>query len=137
MSLLLHEPQIARRPCHVCERYDFDEKTGEIIKGDDGEPLERPAPDKNFPFGYAPCRIHQAGKVDQGCPKGTPEESAALTPTNELALEHYQQCRAINKFPDDPIVRLCAQVIREQYDNFERSQAALAALMQQAAALTK
>lgn len=52
------------------------------------------------------------GRKFIGCPKGTPEDSRALSPKNALAYWHYQQCSAIGSFPDDAIVRQNAAIIR-------------------------
>lgn len=65
-----------------------------------GEPLRRPKGTT------PPCR---GGK---GCPKGTPENSNALSPKNEEAYQHYLECRAVGQFPDDMIVKKNAKRIR-------------------------
>lgn len=57
-----------------------------------------------------PCR------TSKGCPKGTPENSKALTPDNEQCYQHYCECKAVGQFPDDPIVRRNAAAIEEVLD---------------------
>lgn len=57
-----------------------------------------------------PCR------TNQGCPKGTPENSKELSNKNRLAYDHYLQCKAIGKFPDDAIVYRNAGIIRRIED---------------------
>ena len=62
----------------------------------------------------APCQDPK-----RGCPKGTPENPRNLLLCNELAYEHYRECRAVGEFPDDPIVRRNAAIIRAVEDEIE------------------
>lgn len=102
-------PGIAYRDCSHCLQFMYDEDTGEVIKNKAGEPVKRPR--GNLP----PCRIRGIG-----CDKGTPEEQRQLTDKNRMAYWHYLQCRAVNQFPDDAIVRRNAAVIREVLESLER-----------------
>lgn len=77
--------------------------------GRDGNPLPR------LPMFPAPCR------TDKGCPKGTPENQRSLNEQNRRCYEHYKECRATGMFPDDPVVRRNAAVIRDVEDAVERS----------------
>jgi hypothetical protein len=43
-----------------------------------------------------------------------------LTEQNRKAWEFYRQCRAVGIFPDDPLVRHFAVVLREVEDELER-----------------
>ena len=106
---LLH-PEVADRDCDHCLKYLYDEKTGEPIKSrkKDGSLRKR---DSSCP---SPCR------TSVGCKKGTPENSRALNRTNREAWEHYQECRAVGAFPDDPVVRRNAALIREAEQIHER-----------------
>jgi hypothetical protein len=63
------------------------------------------------PSFFAPCRN------EKGCPKGTPEKPKTLHPINQQAHQHYQECRAVGRFPDDPIVLRNASIIREITDS--------------------
>jgi hypothetical protein len=74
-----------------------------------GKPVRRPVGT------LAPCRLRA-----NGCPKGTPETSRALTDANWQAYQHYCECRAVGQFPDDAIVRRNAAIIREASDSAER-----------------
>ncbi len=56
----------------------------------------------------------------KGCPKGTPEEPVSLHPRNQQAYVHYRQCRATGEFPDDPIVKEHARLIRDVEDHVEQ-----------------
>ena len=49
----------------------------------------------------------------RGCPKGTPENQNSLSPRNNLAYQHYLRCRAVGRFPDDPMVAYNAKIISE------------------------
>ena len=38
----------------------------------------------------------------------------------QQCYQHYKECKAVNSFPDDPLVRECAAAIREVEDFCER-----------------
>lgn len=59
-------------------------------------------------------------RTEKGCPKGTPENQRSLWPENEDCYEHYQECVAVNQFPDDPLVRQNARIIRDVLDTIKR-----------------
>ena len=111
MRLLILHPEVAYRDCPDCEAFVYDEKTGERLERQ-GQPVPRPKGTR------APCRLRI-----NGCPKGTPESPKSLTEANWLAYEHYSQCRAVGQFPDDPIVRRNAAIIRQAVDAAETQQA--------------
>lgn len=100
VKLLLLHPQVASRDCSHCSRWLYDEETGEVTKRG-GQPVERPG------GSHPPCRYRGVG-----CPKGTPENSKALSQKNMAAYVHYKECQATGMFPDDPIVKRNAGVIR-------------------------
>jgi hypothetical protein len=66
-----------------------------------------------------PCRIPGVG-----CPKGTPENPRGLNVANEAAWRFDRECRATGLFPDDPLVRRNAAIIRQVEEAFERRQRA-------------
>jgi hypothetical protein len=104
VRLLLAAPQIAFRNCEHCQMYVYDEATG--------RPWEHP-PHSGLlivrpPGTRPPCRI-----AGVGCPKGTPENQKGLNAANLAAWRHDRECRATGRFPDDPIVRRNAALIRE------------------------
>lgn len=71
-----------------------------------------------------PCRL------PIGCPKGTPEDSKALTEKNAMAYRHYLQCKATGNFPKDEIVALHAGIIRSIEDDIAQGRAqAMASFM--------
>jgi hypothetical protein len=117
--LLLTSPRIAARSCESCLRWQYDEGTGEVAMRA-GRKLPRRGP--------TPCR------TPTGCPKGTPEAPKTLTLKNLMAYRHYQQCKATGQFPDDPIVRHNAGIIRQIEDAVERAERIVAG---QLSAMTK
>lgn len=90
------EPQLAERDCQHCLKYHYDEKTGKPTMHH-GRPQIRQGP--------APCR------QPAGCPKGTAENPIVLWPRHYATLAHYDQCKAVGKWPDDPIVLRNAAII--------------------------
>ena len=60
------------------------------------------------------------------CPKippGTdphPDNAVELGERELAAWEHYRECRAVGAFPDDPLVRRNAAIIRQVEDSAER-----------------
>ena len=81
-----------------------------MILGRDGKPDER------FDACPPPCR------TEEGCPKGTPENSNSLLPIMQDCYDHYRECRAVGQFPDDAVVRLCASAIRNVEEQAEAVQ---------------
>lgn len=99
MTLFGLHPEVAYRSCEDCQQWLYDLETGARIKSSGREVPRQPS---NPP----PCRTRR------GCPKGTPEEPRSLSRKNLQAYWHYQQCAAVGSFPDDPIVRQNAAIIR-------------------------
>ena len=90
------EPQLVERDCQHCLAHLYDEKTGKL-EFHHGRPIKRQGP--------APCR------TPGGCPKGTAENPIVLWPRHYATLAHYDQCKAVGRFPDDPIVLRNAAII--------------------------
>jgi hypothetical protein len=88
----------------MCQKFVWNEETGRPVEHPRGSGLFLARPPGNRP----PCRM-----AGVGCLKGTPEESRELTNANRAAWRHYRECRAVGQFPDDPIVRRNAAIIRE------------------------
>ena len=85
-------------------------------RGRDGKPELRASYDvRGVPTCPPVCR------TEKGCPKGTPEKQRSLNPENQLCYEHYRECKAVGQFPDDPVVRRNAGLIRDVEDRFERT----------------
>ena len=113
MRLLILHPEVAFRSCTDCQMHVYDEKTGERKTDRSGNPVPRPKGT------VAPCRVSASA-----CAKGTPEQSKGISDRNWKAWQHYQECRAVGMFPDDPIVRRNAAIIRAATDAAERQQQA-------------
>lgn len=99
MILLDRWPEVAAVDCSVCQRFQYDEKWRPVMQA--GLHVQRPSGTK------PPC-----GYPHIGCPKGTPEQSRALTPENMQAYRFHKECEAVQQWPDDAIVRRNAAVIR-------------------------
>ncbi len=93
--------------------YVYNEVTGRHAEHPphSGRPILRP------PGTFPPCRIPGVG-----CPKGTPENPRGLSTANQAAWRFDRECRAAGVFPDDPIVRRNAAIIRQVEEEFERRQ---------------
>lgn len=109
MLAILH-PEVAWRDCDSCQKFLYTD-AGELSIGRDGLPELRAR------GCFAPCRYTR-----KGCPKGTPENKRSLSEVNAQCWEHYRECRAVGQFPDDPLVRRHASLIREVEDFCHRQQ---------------
>lgn len=69
---------------------------------------------------FGPGVCPPACRTTRGCPKGTPENKRSLNGANQRCYEHYKGCRATGHFPDDPVVRENAAIIRDVEDRFDR-----------------
>ncbi len=106
MTLLLFHPQVAAINCVDCQQVVYNLETGDLQEMN-GRPQRVPRSPRN----PAPCRL---GK--DRCPKGSPEAGRELSTRNWRAYEHYQRCRAVGRFPHDPIVEQNAAIIRKVED---------------------
>lgn len=106
VALLHKAPQFANRSCTDCRKYWFDDRTGKVPV-DNGEKRLRPVGTVLL------C------ETATGCPKGTPENSKALIQTNVLAYRNWRECKAVNQWPDDPIVRWNAAIISKTLEDVE------------------
>lgn len=111
MRLLLLHPGVARRSCEACAKYLHHEPGGGVVTRG-GRPVPR-APGSRTPCVTCP-------KIPPGAdPK--PENAAELAWRTEDAYRHYLECRAVGRFPDDPIVRYTAMLIRQAEDAATRA----------------
>jgi|HubBroStandDraft_6_1064221.scaffolds.fasta_scaffold14229_3 hypothetical protein len=106
--LILHHPEVASRDCRVCQQYLHEESGALCVRPGTNHLIRRP------PGVSTPCR------TPKGCPKGTPDAQLSLTPQNEKVYDHYVQCKAVGRFPDDPLVERHAGIIRQLEDAAER-----------------
>ena len=116
MWLAITHPEILGRSCEVCEKTVFDDQPDRltarpVIDRATSLPLVRPA---GSPL---PCRI---------CPRTAQAEdriranAISMSEKNWQAWQHYKECKAVGEFPNDPIVRRNAAIIREVEDHCER-----------------
>ncbi len=97
---MLH-PEVAYRDCQHCLKYQYDKDTGELVKDRFGRLEER------WEACPPPCQ------TEDGCPKGTPENSKALLPQMEECVQFYRECKAVGDFPKDDWVRMAALEISQ------------------------
>jgi len=106
--LELTNPRLAKRDCNHCKDYFYNEASGlPILSNVTGKPIERD--------GVTACM------TAEGCPKGTPEKSKTLNKTNGWTWLHYQDCVAINQFPDDHIVARNASIVRSAIEKHRKT----------------
>lgn len=91
-------PHLANVSCRQCRFWWFVPFDGRVIRRD-GTPLRRP---QGTP---TPCEVRP-------CPKGHYDSPVELSEKNRRVFEHFQTCEAAGVFPDDPIVKRNAEVIR-------------------------
>lgn len=96
MILQITHPEIAFRDCASCQAFFYDD-SGKIVLYD-GKP---------YPRGKVPTPC----KTSAGCPKGSPDAGIALSDKNRQALAFHRRCKAVGRWPDDPIVTRNAAVI--------------------------
>lgn len=92
-------PEVAERSCESCKKWWYNHETGQIVTRG-GEKLLRPEGQ------ILPCQIGE-------CAKGSPESNRTWTEHNRLAAEHFVRCESVGVFPDDPIVRRNATILRK------------------------
>lgn len=105
--LELTKPQFTKRTCEGCKAWWYDDDTGKVSTKN-GKPLKRPEGTVLL------CQ------TVEGCPVGTPENPKRLSAKNRRAWNHYQECKAVGQFPDDPIVRRNAMVIEKAIRTAQR-----------------
>jgi hypothetical protein len=108
VRLILLHPEVAFRSCDDCRKHIYNEQTGKREEHR-GLPIVRP-PGTFPPCQYGPNR----------CPKEHPDAGYELTPDNLQVYQHYLECKATGRFPDDPLVARNAGVIRLVEDAVER-----------------
>ena len=133
--ILLH-PQW-NRSCDDCVKWLYDDETGEVVRRPYkvGLPQVRPLnPDGSI---STPCRM--CPKIPLDAPARTMNHAIELSRRNEAALQHYLECQAVGVFPDDPLVRRHAVILkaitdqadRAVFENFTQLMVAICQLKQQ------
>ena len=72
--------------------------------------MERP------PGQPTPC--HKCPKIPEGEPP-SPESALELTPQLRKVYAHYRRCKAVGRFPDDPLVDEHAAIVAEVEESIE------------------
>lgn len=105
----LRFPHLSETSCDSCRAWFWDPITGRNAQR---PPVRRPE--------GAPllCEIPMPPRVS-ACPKGHYSKPLTFSPKNLQAYRHFRECEATGSFPDDPIVRRNAAIIREQINEFE------------------
>lgn len=60
--------------------------------------------------------------TSMGCPKGHYDQPKSLSERNQMAYQHYRECKAVNQFPEDYVVRRNAGLIAEVEDITDRAE---------------
>lgn len=103
------------RTCEDCKRFvyrDSPSGMGEMIVRGDG-PMKRSVA-MPTPCSYCP----KIASGEEACPENG--RHSDLTPENHEVLRHYMECKATGLFPDDPIVRQNAGIIRMVEDGVRK-----------------
>ena len=109
--LLLWHPEFDR-DCSDCTKWLYDE-AGNIIRRPrlTGPPTPRPL---TVPTPCASCPKIPLGRLT------IRENALELTPQLRQAYLFFLECRAVNHWPDDPIVRWAARICRDVHDRWDR-----------------
>ena len=97
--------------CTSCEKYRYNEdwtpqrKLGTHLLRVAGTPT--------------PC--WKCPKIPSSAPLKSRQYALEMTERNRRVWEHYVECKAIGRFPDDPIVIRHAGIIRHEEDVFSSS----------------
>lgn len=116
LALILFHPDRAERSCHDCQTYRYveDRSLPEYGKVEMRGGFHKVTRDRGE---FPPCA--SCPKIAKG---DLPHPSSAqeLSERNKQAYQHWQECRAVGKFPDDPIVRRNAAIIQRLHDEYSR-----------------
>lgn len=107
------------RTCRDCETYLFDD-SGDVVRKPArvGLPVLRA---KGTPTPCGKCAKVPLSARSAGMDwRELRAMAMELTPENRAAWRFYRECRAVSHFPDDPIVRWAAAVLRDVYDAADR-----------------
>lgn len=102
------------RSCAACETYRVREDGTYSPDKRTGLPMLRPA---GVPTPCHKCPKVPAAARDAGLDWRELRKLAAdMTPANRAALDFYLACRAVGRFPDDPLVGWYAPLVRDVED---------------------
>lgn len=107
------------RPCDVCERQVIDSAGRSVLDKRTALPMARPA---NTPTPCGSCaKVPEPARRAGLDWRQLRPLAVELTPQNRRAWAFYRECRAVNTFPDDPLVRWYSALIRSVEDAAERA----------------
>ena len=102
------------RPCAACERFVVQADGSAVRDRRTGLPMLRP---KGVPTPCGQCEKVPAWARRAGLDVPELRKLAVeMTPRNRAAWRFYRECRAVGAFPDDPLVRWAAVLIRDVED---------------------
>lgn len=102
--MLLRHPEVASRSCSDCKKWTY-KSNGEVLR----RPAHVGAPVPRSPGDPTPC--WKCPKIPADEPIKLSTSAVELSAKNRKAYWHYQQCKAVGRFPDDPIVARNAAII--------------------------
>lgn len=116
MVIQRFHPEFAGRTCADCKRWLYRPDGSKMVRGrpqDGGLPLARP------PGQPTPC--HECPKVPDDAPERTSHYAIEPSEKSKQAYQHYLECAAVGNFPDDPLVKCNARIIRQVEQAWERA----------------
>jgi hypothetical protein len=69
-----------------------------------------------------PTPCYKCPKIPPDAPAKERRYAVELSEKNERVYQHYLECAAVSRFPDDPLVRRHAALIGSVLDDVERSE---------------
>lgn len=98
VELYAKYPHLPSFDCQECKKWMFDPITGKY----------HTRSNRKQPRNAGDLLLCQTGEK---CPKGTIDNPIMFSPKNRTAFRHYLECRAVQEFPDDAIVKQNAKLI--------------------------
>ncbi len=112
VRLMLAHPELPS--CEDCQRYVHDPQNG-------WQRAEKPRGSPTKRQGGIPTPCHACPKIPTGA-RPHPANAIELTDDNYRVYLHYQRCKAVGRFPEDPIVEHNAGLIRTVEDCVARDE---------------
>ncbi len=108
------------RTCEECKKWLYDSDGKIMTRGRRGTIELQQVPNTS---GITPCNDAKTGrcpKIPTDAPQATSHYAVEPSDRSYRAWRHYRECRAVGIWPNDPIVRRNAAIIRGIYDQYER-----------------
>ncbi len=115
MVIQRFRPEFFGRTCADCKRWLYRPDGTKMVRGrpqDGGKPIPRPE--------GQPTPCHECPKVPDDAPEKSSQYALEPSERSKAAYLHYLECVAVGRFPDDPIVRRNAAIIRRVEQMWER-----------------